>query len=384
MGNRSNIKLVGNTTQGMNVGSGDGCVFKEKVNGNVLQFRTISATGNSVQVIQTDDKILISGGTSGGGIISSANGLTDNGTTVCLGGTLTQNTIFTGGASNYHLQYGGNYGASYTARSIPDVGWVTGNTGGGFLGVVSKASPEPTNLKNNQWVKPAANGTCFNYTFDNFCDSANNPISVNLSLEDVYLRYHQIGDYWSKEYYSKPITSGYTWIGDPTNKVCEVRVIEEWVGSESNIQYTGQKYSYPTQSIFQVDVGSCATVANKIFIRNINLNSVGDTCLFTIPLNKCVMISTAKLIMRNNAPTDTFTVSIGNNYCHIPSCSYNNMICDCQISNLNLGEVYELLPATDLQSKISGYSIGSDVCLRVQAASTGTLSADLLLEGFIY
>jgi len=462
MGNRSNINLVGNTTQGQNLGGGDACVFKCKVGGNLLQFRTISATGDSVQIIQTDDEILIyaEGGASGttytfengltktltnvtlggnltqnttisggttygitfnsssiclvglpsknletcavyidsngklstglageggsGGITGSTNGLTDDGSDVCLGGTLSQNTIFTGGASNYHLQYAADYSTNYSVRSIPDVGWITGNTGGGFLGTVTQTSTEPSNLKDKQWVKPEPTATgAFNYTFSNFLDSGSTAISVNLSLEDVYLRYCDSG-YWIKEYYDRPITSGYTWIGDSTNKVCEVRVIDEWVGSESDIDYTGQKYAYPTQSIFQIDVGTCATLPNKIFIQNINLNATGNTCLFSIPTSKCVMISSAKLIMKNNASTDSFTVSIGNNYNVTPSLSYNNMITNCQISNVNLGEVYELLPGTDLQSKISGQSVGTDVCLRVQVASSGTLSANLLLEGFVY
>jgi len=461
MGNRSSINLVGNTTQGQNLGNGDACLYIGKTNGNTLQFRTISATGSSTQVQQIGDVIyiwsegggsgttytfengltktvttvtlggdltqntVISGGTTygitfnsssiclaglpskttetcavyinadgklstglagegGGGITGSTNGLTDDGSDVCLGGTLSQNTIFTGGASNYHLQYAADYSASYVARSIPDVAWITGNTGGGFLGTVTQTSTEPSNLKDKQWVKPEPTAAgIFNYTFSNFLDSGSTAISVNLSLEDVYLRYCDSG-YWVKESYYRPITSGYTWIGDSANKVCEVRVIDEWVSSASNIEYTGQKYSYPTQTIFQVDVGTCITIPNKIFIENIDLNATGNTCLFTIPAGMCAMISSAKLIMKQNASTDTFTVSIGNNACVIPSQSFCNMVANCQISNVNLGEIYELLPATDLQSKVTGQSSGNDVCLRVQVASTGTLCANLLLEGFVY
>jgi hypothetical protein len=66
-GNRSNISLVGNTTQGQNLGGGDACVFKGKAGGNNLEFRSISATGTSIQIIQTDNEILISGATGGGG-----------------------------------------------------------------------------------------------------------------------------------------------------------------------------------------------------------------------------------------------------------------------------------------------------------------------------
>ncbi len=462
MENRSNIKLVGNTTQGENVGGGAD-VFKCKSGGNLLLFRSIAATGSSVQIFQTDDEILIyaegsasgttytfengltktltnvtlggnltentriSGGTTysmtfdtclmymcglpskttetcaiyidengklstgvagegGGGITGSTNGLSDDGNVVCLGGTLSQNTIFTGGTSNYHLQYADDYSGGFTIRSLPDIAWITGNTGagGGFLGAVTQSTAEPSNLKDKQWVKPAPTTSgVFNYTFTNFCDSGSTAISVNLSLEDVYLRYCDSG-YWIKEYYDRPITSGYTWMGDSTNKVCEVRVINEWVSCESEIDYTGQKYSFPTQTIFQVDVGSCVTTPNKIFIQNIDLHTTGNTCIFTIPSGKCALVSSAKLIMKQNASTDTFTVSIGNNYNATPSLSYRNMITNCQISNVNIGEVYELLPATDLQSCISGYSVGSDIYLRVQGASTSTLCADLLFEGFVY
>lgn len=507
MGNRSNINLVGNTTQGQNVGMGAD-VYKGKATGNLLQFRSIAATGSSVQIFQTDDEILIyaeggssgttytfengltktltnvtlggeltentniSGGTAysmtfdtcsmymcglpskttetcalyinsegklstgiagegGGGITGATNGLCDSDNVVKLGGNLCEVTTISGDSYNYSMCFyqlsdfgvdaaagkvvlcgcdgniisigqgidicGGN--TSYihmknlpTCTTQTDVIYIDSagklysgaTSGGGFLGTVTQSTAEPSDLKDNQWVKPAPTSSgVFNYTFTNFCDSGSTAINVNLSLEDVYLRYCD-GGYWVKEYYDRPITSGYTWIGDSTNKVCEVRVINEWVSSESEIDYTGQKYSFPTQTIFQVDVGTCVTIPNKIFIQNINLQTTGNTCLFTIPTSKCVLISSAKLIMKQNASTDTFTVSIGNNYNITPSLSYRNMITNCQISNVNIGEVYELLPATDLQSCISGYSVGSDVCLRVQSASTGTLCADLLLEGFVY
>jgi hypothetical protein len=64
MSNRSNICLVGNTTQGQNLGDG-AKIYKGKAGGNLLQFRSISPTGGSIQIYQVDDKILISGGSSG-------------------------------------------------------------------------------------------------------------------------------------------------------------------------------------------------------------------------------------------------------------------------------------------------------------------------------
>lgn len=65
MASRSNINLVGNTTLGQNVGTGEG-VYKDKLGSNLLQFKTISATGNSIQIFSTADRILISGSTGSG------------------------------------------------------------------------------------------------------------------------------------------------------------------------------------------------------------------------------------------------------------------------------------------------------------------------------
>jgi len=461
MGNRSNISIVGNTTQGQNIGGGDACLFKGKGAGNILQFRTISATGTSTQIQQIGDVIYIwseggssgttysfengltktvttvrlggdltqntqiSGGTAysmtfdtcsmymcglpsktsetcalyigsdgklstglagegGGGITGSTNGLTDDGERVCLGGTLTQNTVFTGGASNYHLRYAADYSAGYNIRSIPDINWITGNTGGGFLGTVCKVSSEPSNLKNNQWVKPAAGGTCFNYTFDNFCDISATPISVNLSLEDAYLRYHQSGDYWSKESYYRPLSSGHTWIGDYTNKVCEIKVIDEWVSTIGELSYPGQKFAYPTQTIFQTDIGCCVTIPNKIFVQNVQLCTVGNNCLFTIPAGKNVLINSAKLIMLNNATPGSFTVSIGNNSCTNASLSYNNIFANCTIDDVLLREVYEIAPVQSNAVCCDGSCCGNAVYLRVQTAASVALCANVLIEGFVY
>jgi len=66
MGNsRSNIQLVGNTTQGQNVGEGLG-LFKQKVFGNTLQFRTLKE-GANIKITQDNDEITISGASGNGG-----------------------------------------------------------------------------------------------------------------------------------------------------------------------------------------------------------------------------------------------------------------------------------------------------------------------------
>lgn len=64
--NRSNINLVGNTTQGQNIGTGEGEIYSGKINGNNLQFRTIKE-GPNVKIIQNGDDITISATTSSGG-----------------------------------------------------------------------------------------------------------------------------------------------------------------------------------------------------------------------------------------------------------------------------------------------------------------------------
>lgn len=58
--------MVGNSTQGQNIGSGC-CVYKGKSTTNTLQFKTISATGTSIQLFSDADNIYISGATGGSG-----------------------------------------------------------------------------------------------------------------------------------------------------------------------------------------------------------------------------------------------------------------------------------------------------------------------------
>ena len=59
MDNRSNVKLVGNTTIVNNIGDGIG-IYACKINGNNLQFKTLYATGNSISLISFENKIYIS------------------------------------------------------------------------------------------------------------------------------------------------------------------------------------------------------------------------------------------------------------------------------------------------------------------------------------
>jgi len=66
MGNRSNINLVGNTTEGQNVGSGDG-VYKGKNVGNILQYKSLSVTGTTMVITTDAENIYFSANTGGAG-----------------------------------------------------------------------------------------------------------------------------------------------------------------------------------------------------------------------------------------------------------------------------------------------------------------------------
>jgi hypothetical protein len=360
-----------------------------------LQFKSLSGgTGISISSDANTINICSIGG--GGSITGGTNGLSTLDKNIILGGTLTGTTtiilgigsslIFTDNrVSPTGIQYDGDYSAGFTERSIPDVGWITGNTGGGFLGIVSQTSVQPINLKNNQWVKPAPNGDCFNYIFDNFYDSGATAINVNLSLEEVYLRYHSSGSFWSKESYNRPITSGHTWVGNSNNNyACEVPVIDEWVSSESGLTYTGQKFAYDSLSILQTDVGVCRMIPNYILIKNINLKTVGNIFAFTIPVGKAALLNRAKLIFLNDATPTCFSVSIGNNYCVTDNLSYNNLANLQQIQDVLTNEIFELDLST---SKVGAPEVcGSVVNFRVGSGSTSAnnLCAHLLVESFLY
>ena len=161
-----------------------------------------------------------------------------------------------------------------------------------------------------------------------------------------------------------------------------IPVIEEWVSSESELCYTGQKFAYDTQSIFQNDIGSCVILPNYIFIKNINIGITGDTYLFQIPTGKAALINRAKLIFLCCADVDSFCVSIGNNACPSnPTLSFNNLVSCVQISNVHKCQTYDL----SLLACAVTESCGTDVCFRVgTATSVYPLCANLLLEGFVF
>lgn len=124
MGNRSNINLVGNTTQGQNLGGGDACVFKGKAGGNLLQYRSISATGTSIQIYQVGDEILISGATGGGGVTPTNNLLFWNNTISAYTpySTKTIGTFYSGTTCPAHLGCQLNYDGTFTSTCMCSCG----------------------------------------------------------------------------------------------------------------------------------------------------------------------------------------------------------------------------------------------------------------------
>jgi hypothetical protein len=250
--------------------------------------------------------------------------------------------------------------------------------GGGFLGNITKNSSVPSGLADSQWYRPEPqNDGTFNYTFDNFYDSGSIAINVNLSLEDVFLRYNKTGNYWVKESYNRPLTSGKTWIGSTNNIVQEIDVVDEWVSTESGITYIGQKYAYPTHTVFKTDFDVFTTLQNFIFVQNINLKSIGNTAILTIPTGKRVLFNRFKLIILNDASPTAFTISVGNN-----NSSYNNLSPSLVINDVLTNETYEL----EVTQNAVTQSSGSVVYFRVSSASTNVnpLSAHLLVEGYIF
>ena len=132
MGNRSNINLVGNTTQGQNVGVGVG-VYAGKDLGNTLQFKELSVTGTTMVITSDDENIYFSANNGGGGgtITGATNGLSTSGADIVLGGELTGITNITiiSGTSltitdsrtgTTGIQYADDYSDDFGLNSLSD------------------------------------------------------------------------------------------------------------------------------------------------------------------------------------------------------------------------------------------------------------------------
>jgi hypothetical protein len=123
--NRSNIDLLGNSTNGINIGNGS-CIFKCKnITGNTLQFKTISVAGGSLSIITGDTTITICG--AGGTIISGATDYIPKFNSTC--NNIINGSILDSGATNIHIFKQKIIGRCNT------IGLVA--TNGAFLGTLS-------------------------------------------------------------------------------------------------------------------------------------------------------------------------------------------------------------------------------------------------------
>ena len=126
--NTSNVVIntvLGSLTTGTTLTVG-GRPFARKV-GRILDFRTIISDTPTMISVWDDESLIHLSGTTGNILVSANNGLTKIGQTVKFGGTLTGSTVITDartGSTAVGIQYGADYSANYTCRSIPDVGYV--------------------------------------------------------------------------------------------------------------------------------------------------------------------------------------------------------------------------------------------------------------------
>jgi hypothetical protein len=126
--NGSNLVIstvAGSLTTGSTLTVG-GRPFAEK-NNKILEFRTIISDTPNVLAVRDDETFIYLSGGTGNQILFAANGLTKVGQTVKLGGTLTGTTTITDartGSTAVGIQYGADYSANFTDRSLIDKGYL--------------------------------------------------------------------------------------------------------------------------------------------------------------------------------------------------------------------------------------------------------------------
>jgi len=333
-----------------------------------LGYGTVTGGGTGLSTVAADS-ILTGNGTSA---LTAETGLTYDGSTLTVTGSLK--------VSNLALS-ATTYGVYYDPTTSGFTYEVGGSGSGGFLGTITKTDAEPSNLSNNQWLAPSPQGDgTYEYTFDNFIGSGATPIIVNLAEETVYLRYNESGNYWSKEYYNKPLASGTTWIGNGNHEAKEVAVVDEWRNTET-LDDIGQKYDQQTQTLMKISAVKTSYIQNYVYVQDIDLTAVANTKLLDNESGKKLLVKSIKLIMLSTENPVSFTVNVGTN-----SSTYNNIVNAQNIQDVIVDEYYNLtllnLPAGSDGMIIDISSL--NVYFRVSATNATTLTAHLLLEGFIY
>jgi len=250
---------------------------------------------------------------------------------------------------------------------------------GGFLGGVTQSTSQPIELKQNQWVQPLPTNTYdIEYTFDNFKDQSNASIYVNLSTEDVKLRYiEDNGGYWEKVSFIKPLTEGKTWIGNLFNQAEEYDTLLEWVGTESELTGIGQKYSLETQNYYVV-AHDTIRIGKNIITKTINLKDVSNIKILNNVSGKSLLTTNILLRIKQDI-NEQFTFSIGSY-----SSSYNNIVNTTSISNSNNNQIYPLiLPITISQIGLPSSELKittGDVYFKITQPTTNDMFVDIIYD----
>ena len=250
---------------------------------------------------------------------------------------------------------------------------------GGFLGGVTQSTSQPIELKQNQWVQPLPTNTYdIEYTFDNFKDQSNASIYVNLSTEDVKLRYiEDNGGYWEKVSFIKPLTEGKTWIGNSFNQAEEYDTLLEWVGTESELTGIGQKYSLETQNYYVV-AHDTIRIGKNIITKTINLKDVSNIKILNNVSGKSLLTTNILLRIKQDI-NEQFTFSIGSY-----SSSYNNIVNTTSISNSNNNQIYPLiLPITISQIGLPSSELKittGDVYFKITQPTTNDMFVDIIYD----
>ncbi|MFA5586431.1 MAG: hypothetical protein WDA02_07810 [Saccharofermentanales bacterium] len=250
---------------------------------------------------------------------------------------------------------------------------------GGFLGGVTQSTSQPIELKQNQWVQPLPTNTYdIEYTFDNFKDQSNASIYVNLSTEDVKLRYiEDNGGYWEKVSFIKPLTEGKTWIGNSFNQAEEYDTLLEWVGTESELTGIGQKYSLETQNYYVV-AHDTIRIGKNIITKTINLKDVSNIKILNNVSGKSLLTTNILLRIKQDI-NEQFTFSIGSY-----SSSYDNIVNTTSISNSNNNQIYPLiLPITISQIGLPSNELKittGDVYFKITQPTTNDMFVDIIYD----
>ena len=250
---------------------------------------------------------------------------------------------------------------------------------GGFLGGVTQSTSQPIELKQNQWVQPLPTNTYdIEYTFDNFKDQSNASIYVNLSTEDVKLRYiEDNGGYWEKVSFIKPLTEGKTWIGNLFNQAEEYDTLLEWVGTESELTGIGQKYSLETQNYYVV-AHDTIRIGKNIITKTINLKDVSNIKILNNVSGKSLLTTNILLRIKQDI-NEQFTFSIGSY-----SSSYDNIVNTTPISNSINNQIYPLiLPITISQIGLPSSELKittGDVYFKITQPTTNDMFVDIIYD----